>query len=82
MDFVTAAIPEILNWKWTGLIDLSARMMDRQRDPLATKPTLSTRQCFNSLIMAMLILPSKTKLLKMVVRIVEKMDSNAIMNEF
>jgi len=32
--------------------------------------------------MAMLILPSKTKLLKMVVRVVEKMDSNAIMNEF
>jgi len=32
--------------------------------------------------MAMLILLSKTKLLKMVVRIVEKMDSNAIMNEF
>jgi hypothetical protein len=32
--------------------------------------------------MAMLILLPKAKLLKMVVRFVEKMDSNAIMNEF
>jgi hypothetical protein len=39
--------------------------MERQREPLATKPTLSTRHCFNSLIMAMLILLSKTELLRM-----------------
>jgi hypothetical protein len=32
--------------------------------------------------MAMFILLPKTKLLKMVVRFVEKMDSNVIMNEF
>jgi hypothetical protein len=32
--------------------------------------------------MAMLILLPKTKRMKMVVRFVEKMDSNAIMNEF
>jgi hypothetical protein len=57
-------------------------MMDRQREPLATRPTLSTRQCSNSLLMAMLILLPKTKRMKMVVRFVEKMDSNAIMNEF
>jgi len=82
MDLVTAAIPAILNWKWTGLIDLSVCIMDKQREPLATTPTLSTRQCSNSLIMDMLILLPKTKLLKMVMRFVEKMDSNAIVNEF
>jgi hypothetical protein len=47
------------------LTDLSARMMDRQREPLATKPTLSTRHWFKSLIVAMLILLLKTKLLRM-----------------
>jgi hypothetical protein len=82
MDWVTAAIPAIFSWKWTGLIDFSTCMIDRQREPLATTPTLSTKQFFNSLIMAMLILLPKTKLLKMGVRFVKKLDSNAIMKEF
>jgi len=82
MDLVTAAIPEIFNWKWVGLIDFSARMIDKQREPLATTPTLSTRHCFNSLIIAMLILLPKAKLLKMTVRFVKKMDSNTIISKF